>query len=81
MMDSRNLLAAYRVQTYRSEHLRQKLLQSEVSDGSTTNREIKILEKTKLRHKENEEKFYAKQFFSGNSSAPLNKYGSYNEVK
>jgi hypothetical protein len=57
MLDSRNLLAEYGVQTNRSERQRQTLLQSEVPECGTTNREIKILEKSNIRHKEKAEKF------------------------
>lgn len=57
MLDSRHLLAAYGVQTYRSERQKQTLLQSEVPKVGTTNREIKILEKSNIRRKEKEEKF------------------------
>jgi len=57
MLDSRQLLAAYGVHIYRSERQRQTLLQSEVPEGGTTNREIKILEKSNIRRKEKEEKF------------------------
>jgi hypothetical protein len=55
------MLAEYGVQTNRSEHQKQMLLQSEVPEDGTTNREIKILEKSNIRHKEKAEKFYAKQ--------------------
>jgi len=65
MLDRQNLLAKYEVQTYRSERQRQKLLQSEVPEGGTTNSEIKILEKSNVRHKEKAGKFYSKQLSFG----------------